>query len=364
MTISRLAGYVPPLSATQPERSVDRTQKILNGLDVASMSGVEIGPLAWPVVRKSDGDITYVDFADAETLRENHRAAGRVPIAEIVEVDAIWGVNTLQQAIGESRKVDYVIASHVVEHVPDLLGWLKELSAVLKPGGEIRLVVPDRRFTFDYIRHETQASQVLAAHLLGARVPQTDRVLDFFLNYVDVDRQAAWDGKLGDLIPTASVRRGLALAEKVANGEYVDVHCWVFTPRSLGALFARLAEDGFIDLECTHFEDTARGDYEFFIGLRPCADAKRVAQSWNRLVEQARDDRGGKAQLAETQAQLQQALLANESLRGELDAVRASFAMLTQRADDLERQVAAIRQSTSWRVTRPLRAVSRKLRNR
>jgi SAM-dependent methyltransferase len=342
---------------------VDRTQKILNGLDVASMSGVEIGPLAWPVVRKSDGDITYVDFADAETLRENHRAAGRVPIAE---VDAIWGTNTLQQAIGESRKVDYVIASHVVEHVPDLLGWLKELSAVLKPGGEIRLVVPDKRFTFDYIRHETQASQVLAAHLLGARVPQPDRVLDFFLNYVDVDRQAAWDGELGDLLPTTSVSRGLALAEKVAKGEYVDVHCWVFTPRSLGALFARLAEDGFIELECTHFEDTAHGDYEFFIGLRPCADANRVAQSWNRLVVRARDDRVDKPprRLAEVQVQLQEALSANESLRGELDAVRASFAMLTQRADDLDRQVLAIRQSTSWRVTRPLRAISSKLRNR
>jgi SAM-dependent methyltransferase len=351
-------------SATQAERSVDRTQKILNGLDVSSMSGVEIGPLAWPVVRKSDGDITYVDFADAETLRENHRAAGRVPIAEIVEVDAIWGANTLQQAIGESRKVDYVIASHVVEHVPDLLGWLKELSAVLKPGGEIRLVVPDKRFTFDYIRHETQASQVLSAHLVGARVPQPDRVLDFFLNYVDVDRQAAWDGELGDLLPTTNARQGLALVEKVAKGEYIDVHCWVFTPRSLGALFARLAEDGFIDLECTHFEDTARGDYEFFIGLRPCADAKQVAQSWNRLVGQACHHGANEPRPAEARAQLQEALLVNESLRGELDAVRVSLAMLTQRADELDRQVVAMRQSTSWKVTSPLRAISGKLRNR
>jgi 2-polyprenyl-3-methyl-5-hydroxy-6-metoxy-1,4-benzoquinol methylase len=329
---------------------VDRREKVLRGIDVSKLAGIEIGALAWPIVQKSEGDITYVDFTDAETLRKNH-AGTHVPIEHIVEVDAIWGANTLQQAIGESRKVDYVIASHVVEHVPDLLGWLSELREVLKPGGQIRLVVPDKRFTFDRIRHETQAADVLSAHLVGARVPQPDRVLDFFLNRVTLDKQDAWDGAFGELTPVTTIPAALECALKSTRGEYVDVHCWVFTPRSMGLLFSRLAEDGMLDLECTHFEDTAYGEYEFFVGLRPSNERAAVLASWKRIAETARID--------------------PDSKQKEIDGLKATLARVQAERDDalrktgiLEERVDKLMASTSWKVTSPLRAISRKLRNR
>ncbi|MEX3900116.1 methyltransferase domain-containing protein [Paraburkholderia sp. BR10954] len=49
-------------------------------------------------------------------------------------------------------KFDYVIASHVIEHVLDLVGWVHSLLAALKHAGRIVLAVPDRRYTFDYVR--------------------------------------------------------------------------------------------------------------------------------------------------------------------------------------------------------------------
>jgi hypothetical protein len=329
---------------------MDRREKILRGLDVSKLAGVEIGPLAWPIVLKSDGDIIYVDFTDAETLKKNH-AGSPVPIDSIVDIDAIWGANTLQQAIGETRKADYVIASHVVEHVPDLLAWLSELSAVLKPGGEIRLVVPDKRFTFDRIRHETQAADILAAHLAGARIPQPDRVLDFFLNYVTLDKQDAWDGKFGELKPVTTIAGALECARRSVAGEYVDVHCWVFTPQSMGLLLANLAEGGMIDLQCTHFEDTAYGEYEFFIGLRPSADKAAVVESWKKMAASAR------AAADPNQQEI-------ESLRAEHDVLAKRLAAAEANLAEARHANAAVMASNSWKVTKPLRALSRNLRYR
>jgi SAM-dependent methyltransferase len=157
---------------------MDKLQKMLKGLDLRTMTGVEIGALTSPLVGRADGEIIYVDHADTETLRRKYAADANVDVSRIVEVDAVWGSNTLQQAIGEGRKADYVIASHVVEHVPDLLSWLAEIQGVLRPTGTLRLAVPDRRFTFDFLRQETRLSDILNARLAAARAPLPAQILD------------------------------------------------------------------------------------------------------------------------------------------------------------------------------------------
>src|SRR5687768_3410790 len=106
---------------------MDKRHRMIAGLDVAKLLGIEIGPLTTPIVGRDEGEIIYVDHADTETLRRKYRDHPTVGVGCIVEVDAVWGGNTLQQAIGVGRKVDYVLASHVVEHVPDLIGWLEEV---------------------------------------------------------------------------------------------------------------------------------------------------------------------------------------------------------------------------------------------
>ena len=263
---------------------MERRDKMIGGLDIGSLVGIEIGALAFPIVSKLDGDITYVDFTDTQSLRDKYKNSESVPIDNIVEVDAIWGSDTLKQSIG-GRLVDYVIASHVIEHVPDLLGWLGECRSVLKPAGEIRLAIPDKRYCFDYLRRETEAVDVLAAHLSGARIPSPRQIIDFVLNYTEVDKAKAWNGLLqpSSLICQTSIKSAIDLAKKSLDGEYIDVHCWVFTPKSPGELFGKLARAELIDLECVSFHNTAYGEHEFFISLRPCANFDQVVRSWDYL---------------------------------------------------------------------------------
>lgn len=348
---------------------MDRREKMLNNLNLSRLSGVEIGALAWPLVRKTEGDITYVDFADAETLRRNHAESGNVPLDQIVEVDAIWGANTLQQAIGADRKVDYVIASHVIEHVPDLVTWLEELVSILKAGGEIRLAIPDRRFTFDYLRNETTLADVVAAHMLRARVPQPHAVLDFMINWVDVDRVVAWSGAVDrrNLKRHCTLEKSIEVAALALKGEYRDVHCWVFTPQSLAVLFSSLAREGFLSLECTQFYDTAQDQYEFFVAVRPCVSAERAALSWDLVASQARLDVPGSSDAREKELANTLSEISRESvdLRSSVSALSARLDDKALEAERLREQLSAIQarataleQSTSWRVTAPLRALS------
>lgn len=268
-----------------------RRTRLLRGLKLKETVGVEIGPLCWPLVRRPDAaQIIYVDHTDTPHLRQKYRDDPHVDPDEIVNVDAVWGANTLHEAIG-GQYVDYVVASHVVEHVPDLVTWLRELAAVLKPTGEVRLAVPDRRFTFDYFRRESRLPEVLTSYIERTRVPHPFCVLDHCLNAADISTAQAWRGR----IEQASTKRhhtwqgAMHLArDAFENGRYHDVHCWVFTPRSFAKLIADLCDMDLLDFACEDFADTMRNGMEFSVVLRRSCDRRYIAESWQRMAHVAK----------------------------------------------------------------------------
>jgi SAM-dependent methyltransferase len=270
-----------------------RRNRLLRGLDIQNSVGVEIGPLCSPLVQRCAGaQVIYVDHTDTAHLRQNYKNDPHVDIDAIVEIDGLWGENTLHEAI-RGRYVDYVVASHVIEHVPDLVTWLRELGAVLKPTGEVRLAVPDRRFTFDYFRRESDLPEVLTSYIERTRVPHPFSLLDYCLNAVDVDVREAWQKKR---IDASSGRRhhtwegALHLArDAFENGTYHDVHCWVFTPRSFARLMRALCRMSLLDFACESFCDTARNEIEFSVILRRSHDQDYIDASWSRMELAASD---------------------------------------------------------------------------
>jgi len=72
------------------------------------------------------------------------RAPGRHYIVEATALTAIAGA-----------AYDFVLASHVIEHVANPLRALREWRRVLKPGGAMVLVVPHKERTFDHRRPVT-----------------------------------------------------------------------------------------------------------------------------------------------------------------------------------------------------------------
>ena len=83
----------------------------------------------------------------------------------LVEVDIVEDGENPTSIPDES--LDFVIASHVIEHCEDPVGTIKSWLRVLRPGGKIFLVVPDRRRTFDRTREPTTAAHLLRDHREG-----------------------------------------------------------------------------------------------------------------------------------------------------------------------------------------------------
>jgi hypothetical protein len=252
------------------------------------MIGIEIGPLFKPVVLKDEGEVVYVDHLDTESLKAKYADDPNVETSKIVSVDAVWGSRTLLQAV--SRRVDYVIASHVAEHVPDLIGWLSEIQDVLCPGGTLRLTVPDKRFTFDIDRRETELADVLAAYVVKARSPLPRAIIDHVLQCTTVDLHAVWDGRYQPEERTYDVAGALNVARDAhENGAYHDVHCWVFTPAGFCRLFERLATEGLVQFRCDAFFDTERYQLDFTVIMSRCDDRAEASRSWADAACRAQD---------------------------------------------------------------------------
>jgi hypothetical protein len=99
----------------------DRRRRILSLVDPSREVGLEIGPLANPIVERSMGRILYSDHRSTEELRQQyapHADKGALALADIVEIDLVVPENTsLPAVLGERGPVDYVVASHVMEHI-------------------------------------------------------------------------------------------------------------------------------------------------------------------------------------------------------------------------------------------------------
>ena len=159
-----------------------RRQKALALADFSSGRGLEIGPLNQPLVTKNMVDVHYVDVFSAAHLRDHYALDPNVKVEDIPDIDFVLstpdGLLSLSEAVQPGAPFAWVIASHVVEHVPDVISWLEQIAEIIDDGGLLLLVVPDRRFTFDILRPATTVGQMLHAHEVKDLRPSVRAVYD------------------------------------------------------------------------------------------------------------------------------------------------------------------------------------------
>ena len=267
------------------EAAWTRRDKILASLDLAAMRGLEIGALSSPLVRKDEGKLVIVDHVDTETLKEKYKDDPLVNGKLIYDVDAVWGCQSLKECVGDLEEFDYVVASHVIEHVPDLVTWLDEVRSVLRANGSLRLAVPDKRFTFDLLRHTSALPEVMDAYIRRARSPLPRVLLEYYSRVASVNCTAAWDGSLNieSVVPLYSKQYAIDKARfSMENNYYEDAHCWVFTPSSFADLMIELVDNGMLKFKCDYFFDTKVNTFEFFVAMSPSDSKAEMNESWSK----------------------------------------------------------------------------------
>ena len=187
----------------------------------------------------------------------------------IEEVDHVLdGSKTLSEHIGKAGYYDYIVASHVIEHVPDMLGFMKSCEALLRPDGVLLLAVPDKRHCFDVLQPLSTTGVVLQAHLDGHKRPTAGAVFDDrAYNAVRADAIGWVAGDTRDL----RFFIGLDVARRDYDtictdlGAYMDVHIWRFVPSSFRLIAHDLAVIGETGLREKAFYDSVGN--EFYVSL-------------------------------------------------------------------------------------------------
>jgi hypothetical protein len=309
-------------------------------IDIGRWRGLEIGPLHNPRVRKDQGDVRYLDHATTEELRVKYSAneQTRPHLDELVEVDFVAdGRRRLAEVTAADAPFDYVIASHLLEHLPDPVGWLEQVAEILADGGILSLVIPDKRFSFDINRTPTEISEWVDAYLRGLTTPSFRQLYDFLAKVTTIDGTvdtaglwsgtASYAGVVRDDVPDPDADAFKNCVQHRETGGFIDVHCGVYTPASFLLLYDALARLGLCSFTIASVTPTAVDSLEFFVTLAKLPDGLDDADRRERQLASIPDLHGPEPASPYAPTHV------------DLDAVHMSVSVREERLIRLKRQV-------------------------
>jgi SAM-dependent methyltransferase len=184
-----------------------------------SGSGIEIGPGPHPFRLLPEGvDVRFVDRWGPEERRAlvaelrvdeelTHPGGG----TDYVEPDIVADFNTDRLGAVADGSQDFVIASHVLEHLAEPIGFIAEIHRVLRPGGVTLVLLPDRHRTEDRFRPPTALDHLVAEYGAGVSEVSDAHLIEFLK-----DR-----GKRVKRSPEARQR-----TLDTWRRQSIHVHCW------------------------------------------------------------------------------------------------------------------------------------------
>lgn len=228
-----------------PPRSVTSHQMREIAASRLSGVGLEVGALAAPFPLPLHCTTIYADMKSYNDLRQSNVDE---PWADMVIPTMNTKFETLDAVLDES--LDYIVASHVIEHTRDPIGAIGNAYKKLRPGGTLLLVTPDMRRTFDRERPLTPL-----AHLIeDFKEPSHDRDAEHHQHFHKFSFPAP---------PELYERRW---STSWSTQQPIHHHTWVYNS------FAEMVE--WLRQEIAPFSDvwsqdtlTGKGDCEFYFSL-------------------------------------------------------------------------------------------------
>jgi SAM-dependent methyltransferase len=178
-------------------------------------SGVELGPghnpfpLAYP-----GATAAYVDRWEPAENRALFVELGDE--AAFPKPDVVCNLDTDRLKMLDDQSQDFVIASHVLEHMANPIALLDDIHRVLRPGGIALVLLPDMRRTFDNRRPVTDLDHLVREYEAGVTEVDDEHIRQF-LEFTEADYQAA----VLDLDPAE--RDKLFERHRLRS---IHVHCW------------------------------------------------------------------------------------------------------------------------------------------
>lgn len=193
-------------------------------------SGIEIGALNLPLPVAEGVNVRFVDRETEEQLHDQYDELGMADV-DFVDPDVVDDGEELRHFSDNSE--DFVIASHVLEHLENPIKAFKNWLRVVKHGGIVYLALPDMRRCFDVGREITNVEHVIRDYEEGPEWSRSMAFQDFGKIYVahGMDK-----GLVEHLHGEARTAREKHEAERL-NRKNFSIHFHAWTPDAMLEMF-------------------------------------------------------------------------------------------------------------------------------
>jgi SAM-dependent methyltransferase len=251
----------------------ERLNWLLHDIVTENSVGLEFGALDNPTPMPRGWKVEYVDYTTKKGLQA-HPHEETVKREEIVYVDHVWSGSGSLARVCQKTDYDFAIASQVIEHVPNVLGWFEGIHEVLRHCGVFNLAIPDRRFTFDIRRKSSSLGEMVEAYLAKADKPSIRQIFDHTFDAAAVLPGEPWVESFdvtskprysGDIALQLAYSQSI---QSLDGNNYFDSHCWVFTPMSFLDTIEGATRLGIFNFIISDFSSTKQGSFEFYVSFR------------------------------------------------------------------------------------------------
>ncbi|WP_323123607.1 methyltransferase domain-containing protein [Burkholderia alba] len=329
---------------------MDRRSKILEGI-TRNHQGIEIGPWFNPIAPKREGfNCLSLDVYDTETLLSKASEDGSISKEQLSQIEAVdlvgssVEIESIVREKGLIGQIDYIVSSHNLEHIPDPIKFLQGCSRILKVGGILSLAVPDKRGCFDHFRPHSSLGDWLEAYFEKRQKPTLRQVFEAHQLGALYNGSGAFGLGVNSsqIQPTNNIQHGFDFwVEQVRDGDrqYNDAHCWTLTPAVFELFVLDLAILGLLKFK---LESIVSEDFEFHARLRA------MGKDWSPGYSKEEYFHIRTNLIHRVQAEQAENCRPVGEESHDTIALKRENQALKMRVRDLE-------DSTSWRITLPLR---------
>jgi len=224
---------------------------------------LEIGPGHSP--KFPNLNVKYADVFDRHIIdkRGKNLVGGDLdPYAVIEKVPHIDYIIPDTSLCEIDEKFDLVFSSHVLEHQRCIIRHFDEVYNILKPGGLMALIIPDKRYCFDHFIPESRLESLLATYYRKPSNACFESLVHETCLWTHNNPVRHWNGDHGK--PGNISKEGIENACKTYEaGESFYGHKWKFYPTIFREMIGKLIQLQFIKLKPIVIYDTLKGQFEF-----------------------------------------------------------------------------------------------------
>jgi SAM-dependent methyltransferase len=265
--------------------------------------------------------------------------APEAQIAGIEEVDLVGDASRLHELVrgkGMVNQFDWIVSSHNFEHLPDPIRFLSDCESLLKPGGFVGMIIPDKRHCFDRFRAITSIADLVRAHLdstsptAAAFAMFAQQALKTTLILPGGTERRSWPTDINqpEYLRTQDIRAKYEMLKKWLSLDPVPEfigHRWQFSPAAFELALLDLRATGLTHFALEEIVPT-EGGQEFAVRLRSGTAIEMCPEDYtNRRSELCRRIEDEAAAVTGHCQRLENELAAT---RAELDKAQAQIARL------------------------------------